>query len=74
MNTNTNEDIESKIEAKRIELEEAEKTIEKYKATVPLNVADPIGHDAKEMKRDYERYNMVKDEYFSLIRQRRDKK
>lgn len=67
-------DLESKIQSKKIELEEAQKIVEKYKATVPLNLSDPIGHDAKEMKRDYDNYNRIRDEYMSLIRQERSKK
>jgi hypothetical protein len=67
-------DLDSKIQSKKIELEEAQKIVDKYKATIPLNVSDPVGHDAKEMKRDYENYNNLLDEYMSLKRQKRDKR
>lgn len=68
-----NTDLESKIQAKQIELEEAQKIVDKYSATVPLiSQVEPIGYNMHEMKRDYDNYNKIRDEYMSLIRQRRD--
>ncbi len=68
-----NDDLESKIYSKKTELQESQKIVEKYKATAPLSVSDPIGHNAKEMKRDYDNYNKIHEEYMSLLRQRSKK-
>ena len=63
-------DLKTKIQLKQIELEEAQKIIEKYSAIVPLGVSEPIGHNMHEMKRDYDNYNRIREEYMSLICQR----
>lgn len=67
-------DLETKIQSKQIELEEAQNIIEKYSAIVPLGVNTPIEHNANEMKKDYDNYNRIREECMSLMRQRRDSK
>lgn len=66
------DDLESRIQAKQIELAEAQKNTEKYSAIVPLSVSPPIGHSLSEMKRDYDRFDRVYEEYMSLRRQAGD--
>lgn len=65
-------DLETKIQSKQIELEQAEKILEKYSAIVPLGVNTPVGHNLNEMKKDFDNRNKIRDEYMSLMRQRRD--
>ena len=67
-----NADLESKIQSKQAEFEEAKKSIEKYSALVPLSCGSPIGHSASEMKKDYDNFNRIQEEYMSLLRQERD--
>lgn len=65
-----NADLDSKIKAKGIELERAQKIVKKYTAPVPLSVAEAIGHDGNQMKTDQDNRNKLRDEHRSLLRQR----
>jgi hypothetical protein len=67
------DDLESKIEAKRIELKSADEAVKKYRALTPLSpTTQTPGHNFIEMKTAYDNYNRINDEYKSLVRQRSD--
>lgn len=62
------EKSESEIQAKRDELKEANKKVQKYAATVPLSANEAIGHSAEEMKRDFENRDRIEKELMSLLK------